>query len=171
MNQQDLDTYQIEKRYPNPDAQEMARSATLGKICLRWLVKSLMCATNEKKKVKKVLKNWLPQSYCKKIILYRRITLVQRFQKQAHWELEAITWAYLEVNICEDLIVEHEGEPLLDGGLSGLPVIEGSRALVYVPHVTCVPPPRMYVCRVNAETDNIFCCQFLWIAKAVYTGS
>ncbi len=28
------------------------------------------------------------------------------------------------MDICEDLIVEHEGEALLDGGLVGQPVIE-----------------------------------------------
>ncbi len=31
---------------------------------------------------------------------------------------------HLEVDICEDLIVEHEGEALLDGGLGGQPVIQ-----------------------------------------------
>ncbi len=46
------------------------------------------------------------------------------------------------MDICEDLIVEHEGEALLDGGLGGLPVVERARALVHIPHVARrVPPP------------------------------
>ncbi len=31
---------------------------------------------------------------------------------------------HLEVDICEDLIVEHEGEALFDSGLVGQPVIQ-----------------------------------------------
>ena len=45
------------------------------------------------------------------------------------------------MDICEDLIVEHEGEPLLDRGLGGLPVVEGPRALVHIPHVARVSSP------------------------------
>ncbi len=46
------------------------------------------------------------------------------------------------MDICEDLIVEHEGESLLDSGLGGLPVVERAWALVHVPHVARrVSPP------------------------------
>jgi len=45
------------------------------------------------------------------------------------------------VNICEDFIVEHEGEALLDGGLGGLPVVERAGALVHVSHEAGVPAP------------------------------
>ena len=46
------------------------------------------------------------------------------------------------MDVCEYLIVEHEGEALLDSGLGGLPVVECARALVHIPHKARVPPSK-----------------------------
>ena len=46
------------------------------------------------------------------------------------------------MDVCEYLIVEHEGEALLDSGLGGLPVVESARALVHIPHKARVPPSK-----------------------------
>ena len=44
------------------------------------------------------------------------------------------------MDVCKDLIVEHECKSFFDRGLRRLPVIKGSRPLVDIPDVSTVPP-------------------------------
>ena len=65
--------------------------------------------------------------------------------------------ANFEVHIRQDLVVEHEGEPLLDSGLGGLPVVEGGAALVYiVPHKATVAPRHRPSCSSKVAVATWF---------------
>lgn len=65
--------------------------------------------------------------------------------------------ANFEVHIRQDLVVEHEGEPLLDSGLGGLPVVEGGAALVYiVPHKATVAPRHRPSCSSKVAVATRF---------------
>ena len=65
--------------------------------------------------------------------------------------------ANFEVHIRQDLVVEHEGEPLLDSGLSCLPVVEGGAALVnIVPHKATVAPRHRPSCSSKVAVATRF---------------